>query len=223
GGAGLLPQRQQRNLVERPVRPHLNHLNQQQQRQHQHQQQQQWGAHVLDRRTVDDTPTRRLNLGPITRLVEEFNQSAKSFARTAPPNANNFLQTPAQQLVLHTPANPLVPSAGRLVTHEKQQAEALARVAHEMAHRTYEEACFIPQVGWCMAAQGPAGDEDDYVITILFSDGCRLLINVRDQVASYMDAASEYTDLPFDHSMPVRVKERLSWLPHFLSQMGLSG
>ncbi|KAJ2886419.1 hypothetical protein FB639_001582 [Coemansia asiatica] len=203
GGAGLLPQRQQRNLVERPIHQgnhhnHHNHHHNQQQQQQLHQ----WGAHVLDRRTVDDTPTRRLNLGPITRLVEEFNQSAKSSSRTAPLNNNNnnntnFLQTPAQ---LH---------------------EALARVAHEMAHRTFEEACFIPQVGWCMAAQGPAGDEDDYVITILFCDGCRLLINVRDQVASYMDAASEYTDLPLDHSMPVRVKERLSWLPHFLSQMGL--
>ncbi|KAJ2704570.1 hypothetical protein FB645_003136 [Coemansia sp. IMI 203386] len=165
-----------------------------------------WGTHLLDRRTVDDTPTRRLNLGPITRLVEEFNQSAHPSPQQQQP------------LVLHTPANPA--SVGRPLNLPVKQS--LARVAHEIATRNFQEACFVPQVGWCMAAQGAMSDDDDYVITILFCDGCRLLINVRDQVASYIDATSEYSNLPFDHSIPVRVKERLSYLPHFLNQMGLS-
>ncbi|KAJ2415595.1 hypothetical protein GGI10_001591 [Coemansia sp. RSA 2530] len=162
---------------------------------------QQWGAHLLDRRTVDDTPTRRLNLGPITRLVEEFNHPptpAKQYDRY------NVLRTPGSPLVLRTPANP-----------------ASKMGIHEMAQQTFQNACFIPDVGWCMAATEDESDPDDYLITLLFCDGCRVLVRVKDQIASYKDKACEYMDLPFDHSMPVRVKERLSWLPQFLSIMGL--
>ncbi|KAJ2332252.1 hypothetical protein GGH91_006222, partial [Coemansia sp. RSA 2671] len=161
----------------------------------------QWGAHLLDRRTVDDTPTRRLNLGPITRLVEEFNHPptpAKQYDRY------NVLRTPGSPLVLRTPANP-----------------ASKMGIHEMAQQTFQNACFIPDVGWCMAATEDESDPDDYLITLLFCDGCRVLVRVKDQIASYKDKACEYMDLPFDHSMPVRVKERLSWLPQFLSIMGL--
>ncbi|KAJ2597998.1 hypothetical protein H4R99_004277, partial [Coemansia sp. RSA 1722] len=187
---GLLPRRRpgQNNIDQRrnpPDQRHHRPLSTQTQ-------QTPWGTHLLDRRTVDDTPTRRLNLGPITRLVEEFNQSAHPSPQQQQP------------LVLHTPANPA--SVGRPLTLPVKQS--LARVAHEIAARNFQEACFVPQVGWCMAAQGAMGDDDDYVITILFCDGCRLLINVRDQVASYIDATSEYSNLPFDHSIPVRVKER---------------
>ncbi|KAJ1800088.1 hypothetical protein LPJ59_001363 [Coemansia sp. RSA 2399] len=160
------------------------------------QQQQQWGAHVLDQRTVNDTPTRRLNLGPITRLVEEFNKTSQPtpLART---RLNNLLKTPGT--VLRTPM--------------------FGDMAFALAQQTFQGACFIPDVGWCMAAEGK--DADDYAITILFCDGCRILVKVKDQVATYKDAAAEYADLPFDHAMPTRVKERLTWLPQFLGLMGL--
>ncbi|KAJ2812075.1 hypothetical protein FBU31_007655, partial [Coemansia sp. 'formosensis'] len=62
---------------------------------------QQWGAHLLDRRTVDDTPTRRLNLGPITRLVEEFNHPPS--ALPTPAAAKHY----ARYNVLRTPGSPL--------------------------------------------------------------------------------------------------------------------
>ncbi|KAJ2053803.1 hypothetical protein H4S04_000426 [Coemansia sp. S16] len=159
----------------------------------------QWGAHLLDRRTVDDTPTRRLNLGPITRLVEEFNHQPTPVKHHA---RYNVLRTPGSPLVLRTPANP-----------------AMKLGMHEIAQQTFQNACYIPDVGWCMAAA--ESDPDDYLITLLFCDGCRVLVKVKDQIASYKDKACEYMDLPFDHSMPVRVKERLSWLPQFLSIMGL--
>ncbi|KAJ2504058.1 hypothetical protein IWW47_002705, partial [Coemansia sp. RSA 2052] len=167
----------------------------------------QWGAHVLDRRTVDDTPTRRLNLGPITRLVQEFNHlpsvqptPAKQYAQY-----NNILRTPGPPLILRTPANP---ASNRMDIHE-------------IAQQTFQNACYIPDVGWCMAATEDEADPDDYMITMLFNDGCRVLVKAKDHVASYKDAAYEHNDLPFDLSMPVRVKERLSWLPQFLSIMGL--
>ncbi|KAJ2058783.1 hypothetical protein GGI17_004835 [Coemansia sp. S146] len=165
----------------------------------------QWGAHLLDRRTVDDTPTRRLNLGPITRLVEEFNHPPSAHPTPAKHYARyNVLRTPGSPLVLRTPANP-----------------ASKISIHEIAQQTFQNACYIPDVGWCMAATEDESDPDDYLITLLFCDGCRVLVKVKDQIASYKDKACEYMDLPFDHSMPVRVKERLSWLPQFLSIMGL--
>ncbi|KAJ1769328.1 hypothetical protein IW140_003591 [Coemansia sp. RSA 1813] len=166
------------------------------------QQQHQWGAHLLDQRTVNDTPTRRLNLGPITRLVEEFNKTTQP-TPIARARLNNLMQTPGT--VLRTPAMPGSRNAGDM--------------AFLLAQQTFQGACFIPEVGWCMAAEGK--DADDYAITILFCDGCRILVKVKDQVATYKDEAAEYTDLPFDHSMPARVKERLTWLPQFLGLMGL--
>ncbi|KAJ2009511.1 hypothetical protein GGI04_000422 [Coemansia thaxteri] len=157
----------------------------------------QWGAHVLDRRTVDDTPTRRLNLGPITRLVEEFNQPPTPAA----PAPRSRAHAP---LVLRTPNNPARPPDA-----------SPARLA-------FRDACFIPDVGWCMAAAERPDDPDDCLITLLFCDGCRVLINVKEQRASYADASAEYDDLPLDHAMPARLKERISWLPQFLSLMGLA-
>ncbi|KAJ2877636.1 hypothetical protein IWW38_006527, partial [Coemansia aciculifera] len=152
----------------------------------------QWNAHVLDRRTVDDTPTRRLNLGPITRLVQEFNHAPSSHATPAKPSSsyhhhhhaqyNNILRTPAapnrshpQHLVLHTPANPAAASKANIL---------------EAAQLAFHDACFIPDVGWCMAAttafdgEEEEADPDDYVITMLFNDGCRVLVRAKDQVAS---------------------------------------
>ncbi|KAJ2679284.1 hypothetical protein GGI25_001640 [Coemansia spiralis] len=159
----------------------------------------QWGAHMLDRRTVDDTPTRRLNLGPITRLVEEFNKAPRPLPPANAGKPKSFLHTPGS--VLRTPAS--------------RHSDA----AFAMAQQAFQGASFIPEVGWCMAAEGR--DADDYAITILYCDGCRVLVKVKDQVATYKDDAAEYTDLPFDHSMPPRVKERLTWLPQFLAMMGL--
>ncbi|KAJ2548816.1 hypothetical protein EV175_004680, partial [Coemansia sp. RSA 1933] len=156
----------------------------------------QWGAHLLDQRTVNDTPTRRLNLGPITRLVEEFNRTTQP---TPLHHRSGMAKTPGT--VLRTPG--------------PRGADATV-----LAKQTFDGACFIPDVGWCMAVEGR--ETDDYAITILFCDGCRILVGVRDQVATYRDAASEYTDLPFDHAMPARVKERLTWLPQFLALMGLA-
>ncbi|KAJ1721439.1 hypothetical protein LPJ61_006041 [Coemansia biformis] len=163
--------------------------------------QEQWGEHLLDRRTVDDTPTRRLNLGPITRLVEEFNRAPKpAAAKAAPAGNSNFLHTPGS--LMRTPAGIAKDAA-----------------AHEAMLQAFDGACFIPSVGWCIAAEGK--DPDDYLITILFCDGCRMLVKAKRQVVCYRDDAAEYDDLPFDHSMPVRVKERLAWLPRFLAAMGL--
>ncbi|KAJ2770494.1 hypothetical protein IWQ57_002639, partial [Coemansia nantahalensis] len=159
----------------------------------------QWGEHLLDRRTVDDTPTRRLNLGPITRLVEEFNKMPKPTHGPAAAGAD-FLRTPGA--FLRTPGGIAKDAA-----------------AHEAMLQAFDGACFIPDVGWCMAAEG--ADPDDYLITILFCDGCRILVKVKGQTISFRDGAVEHHDLPFDHSMPARVKERLSWLPRFLGAMGL--
>ncbi|KAJ2667016.1 hypothetical protein IW148_000435 [Coemansia sp. RSA 1199] len=163
--------------------------------------QQQWGKHVLDSRTVDDTPTRRLNLGPITRLVEEFNQMRPPAHNPAGQNPA-FLQTPGSLLQLQTPAHRPNSDIARLVMQQ-----------------TFENVCFMPQVGWCMAAEGHK--QDDYIITMLFCDGCRVLVNVRDQAVRYNDGTSEYDDLPIDHSMPACVKHRLTFLPQFLASMGL--
>ncbi|KAJ2824127.1 hypothetical protein IWW50_003481 [Coemansia erecta] len=191
-------QPQQQAPSYQPQQQQQSYLPQQQQQAYQPQQQQQWGKHVLDRRTVDDTPTRRLNLGPITRLVEEFNQHQKP----APANPAAFLQTPGSLLQLHTPAH-----------------RAGSDIARLIMQQTFENVCFMPQVGWCMAAEGHA--QDDYIITMLFCDGCRVLVNVRDQTVRFKDGAVEYDDLPIDHSMPARVKERLTFLPQFLGTMGL--
>ncbi|KAJ2569824.1 hypothetical protein GGH19_005252 [Coemansia sp. RSA 1807] len=162
---------------------------------------QQWGKHVLDSRTVDDTPTRRLNLGPITRLVEEFNQMRPP-VQTNPAQNPAFLQTPGSLLQLQTPAH-----------------RPNADIARLIMQQTFENVCFMPQVGWCMAAEGHK--QDDYIITMLFCDGCRVLVNVRDQTVRYNDGSSEYDDLPIDHSMPACVKHRLTFLPQFLASMGL--
>ncbi|KAJ1770129.1 hypothetical protein LPJ62_004864, partial [Coemansia sp. RSA 2167] len=162
---------------------------------------QQWGKHVLDSRTVDDTPTRRLNLGPITRLVEEFNQMRPP-VQTNPAQNPAFLQTPGSLLQLQTPAH-----------------RPNADIARLVMQQTFENVCFMPQVGWCMAAEGHK--QDDYIITMLFCDGCRVLVNVRDQTVRYNDGSSEYDDLPIDHSMPACVKHRLTFLPQFLASMGL--
>ncbi|KAJ2454087.1 hypothetical protein EV183_001810 [Coemansia sp. RSA 2336] len=158
---------------------------------------QQWGAHVLDRRTVDDTPTRRLNLGPITRLVEEFNQP-----NPATPLAANFLHTPGSARNQHSPRR------------DKQTS----RVAQQALRQTFGGSCFMPQVGWCMAVEG----ENDYVITMLFVDGCRVLVDAGEQSVCFKDEQAEFDDLPIDHSIPNRVKERLSYLPQFLTCMGLA-
>ncbi|KAJ2692430.1 hypothetical protein H4R19_006152, partial [Coemansia spiralis] len=160
----------------------------------------QWGEHLLDRRTVDDTPTRRLNLGPITRLVEEFNKMPKPNTAAAAPAGNGLLHP--QGAFPRTPARPVKDAA-----------------AHQAMLQAFDGACFLPDVGWCMAAEG--ADPDDYLITILFCDGCRVLVRVKSQTISFRDAAAEYHDLPFDHAMPARVKDRLSWLPRFLGAMGL--
>ncbi|KAJ1752124.1 hypothetical protein LPJ78_001413 [Coemansia sp. RSA 989] len=159
-------------------------------------QKQQWGAHVLDRRTVDDTPTRRLNLGPITRLVEEFNQP-----NPATPLAD-FLHTPGSAPNQHVP-------------HRDKQA---SRVAQQVLRQTFGDSCFMPQIGWCMAIEG----ESDYVITMLFVDGCRVLVNAGEQSVCFKDEQAEFDDLPIDHSIPDRVKERLAFLPQFLTCMGLA-
>ncbi|KAJ2779621.1 hypothetical protein GGI15_003812 [Coemansia interrupta] len=146
----------------------------------------QWAGRGMDRRALDDTPTRRLNLGPLTRLVEEFSQEAlASSPRAAPP------VRPAQPLAMHS--------------LEKPKA---------VAGDALQGAGFIRDVGWCVAVDGDGG------LLMLFHDGCRLLIDVDRQTASYTDQAAEYAGLPLDHALPVRVKERLSWLPHFLLQMG---
>ncbi|KAJ2522998.1 hypothetical protein H4217_000403 [Coemansia sp. RSA 1939] len=168
---------------------------------------QQWGAHMLDQRTVNDTPTRQLNLGPITRLVEEFNKTSHPTPIALAPGGgghpNNPMQTPG--MVLRTPAMLGGSNGGDM--------------AFLLAQQTFQGACFIPEVGWCLAAEGRGAD--DYAITILFCDGCRILVKVKDQIATYKDDTAEYSDLPFDHSMPARVKERLTWLPQFLGLMGL--
>ncbi|KAJ2745580.1 hypothetical protein GGI20_002067 [Coemansia sp. BCRC 34301] len=170
------------------------------------QQEQQWDTRFLDRRTVDDTPTRRLNLGPLTRLVQEFNHPASAHPTPAKQHAQyNILRTPRSPLILRTPANPATNKLS----------------IHDIAQQTFQNACYIPDVGWCMAAAEDEADPDDCLITMLFCDGCRVLVNAKDHMASYKDAAYEHKDLPFDHNMPIRVKERLSWLPQFLSIMGL--
>ncbi|KAJ2784996.1 hypothetical protein H4R18_000810 [Coemansia javaensis] len=165
----------------------------------------QWGAHMLDRRTVDDTPTRRLNLGPITRLVEEFNRMAK-------PAPGGAAAAAAAAGALHTP--------GALLRTPGAAKGAAAAAGHEALALALDTAGFIPGVGWCMAAEG--ADADDHLVAILFCDGCRILVKVRSQLVCFRDQSAEYEDLPFDHSMPVRVKERLSWLPRFLAAMGLA-
>ncbi|KAJ2846496.1 hypothetical protein IWW36_004325 [Coemansia brasiliensis] len=164
-------------------------------------QKQQWGAHVLDRRTVDDTPTRRLNLGPITRLVEEFNQQPAANPASSPLPYTNFLHTPGS--ALHQPK-----------PYDKQAS----RIAHAVIRQAFGNSCFMPQVGWCMAIEG----EEDYVINMLFVDGCRVLVNAGDQSVCFKDDQAEYDDLPIDHSIPNRVKDRLSFLPQFLTSMGLA-
>ncbi|KAJ2364291.1 hypothetical protein H4S01_003853 [Coemansia sp. RSA 2610] len=152
----------------------------------------QWGAHVLDRRTVDDTPTRRLNLGPITRLVEEFNQHVPGPA-PARPGASQLLQ-------LHTP-------------HKNPD------IAQTVMQQAFANACCLPHVGWCLAAEAPGGE---YLLTLLFADGARLLVDVGAQTATFKHHAHACGPLPIDHAAPQPVKDRLSYLPQFLAQMGLS-
>ncbi|KAJ1933504.1 hypothetical protein GGF37_006704, partial [Kickxella alabastrina] len=109
-----------------------------------------------------------------------------------------------------------------------------AEMGHLLAERTFRDACFLPGIGWCMAAQGGASGNgigigtgigangaDDCLLTILFCDGSRLLINVREQIASYEDEQTQYHGLPLSHSLPSKVKDRLRHLPDFLSLMGM--
>ncbi|KAJ2378430.1 hypothetical protein IW150_000809, partial [Coemansia sp. RSA 2607] len=114
----------------------------------------------------------------------------------------------AAPLVIHTPANPSGPQHPPQQQQQQQQARGSG---------VFDSAGFIPDVGWCVVEEDAAGQGD---IVMLFCDGCRLLVDVARQLASYRDRAAEYDMLPLDHALPVRVKERLSWLPHFLAQMG---
>lgn len=144
--------------------------------------------------TQSSTMVTKRPLGHITRLVEEFKQP-------------NFLRTPANPLLIRTPQ--------RLRDNNK------AEVVHEMAQSVFDNACFMDGVGWCTAVEGR--DLEDYLITILFCDGCRVFIRARDHLCHYRDAdGRELQNVRLDHTMPSHVRERVSWLPQFLDLMGLS-
>ncbi|KAJ1961206.1 hypothetical protein GGI12_003376 [Dipsacomyces acuminosporus] len=199
---------------------HHHHQRQQQniraaddQRDHQ---KQKWNVNALDRRTVDDTPTRRLNMGPITRLVEEFNQPVNLQDHIVADRRYQAQQAQQAQLqkFLSTPGSLFrTPAAG----HSNRGFSSTQ--VHLAAQQGFEDACFIPDVGWCLLAS-TSDDDEDCLFTILFCDGCRVLVKQKMQAIWYKDGAVEYADLPIDHSLPVRVKERIKWLPQFLSAMG---